>query len=114
MDYVILFIVTFLVVYLLYLFTVILSKKKLNKFKTSNQVMFFIKKYQIKVDENNVKFLAHSIAIANALIISIAIIAVELVSNFILKVLVAFIIIIPLILILYHLIGKIMLKRGNK
>ncbi len=114
MNYVILFIGTFLVVYLLYLFTVILSKKKLKKFQNSNQVIFFVKKYGIKVDDSNAKVLAHLIAIANALIISITIVIVELVSNFILKVLVAFLLIIPLILIQYHLIGKIMLKRGKK
>ena len=35
MNYVILFVVAFLVVYLLYLLTVILNKKKLEKFKKS-------------------------------------------------------------------------------
>jgi len=114
MKFVILFVVTFLVVYLLYLLTVILNKKKLNKFKNSNQVLYFIKKYKIKIDDSNVKLLANLVALSNAFIISIAITIVELVSNFILKILVAFLIIMPLIFILYHIVGKIMLKRGNK
>ena len=114
MSYFVLFIISFLVVYLLYLLTVILNKKKLEKFKKSNQVMYFIKKYKIEIDDNNVKLLAHLVALSNALIISIAITIVELVPNYILKILVAFLIIMPLILILYHIVGKIMLKRGNK
>ena len=114
MKFIILFVVTFLVVYLLYLLTVILNKKKLEKFKKSNQVLYFIKKYKIKVDDNNVKLLAHLVAISNAFIMSAAITIVELVPNFILKILVAFLVIMPLILIVYHIVGKIMMKRGNK
>ena len=114
MNYVILFVVTFLIVYLLYLLTVILNKKKLEKFKKSNQALYFIKKYKIKVDDNNVKLLAHLVALSNAFIMSTAIVLVELVPNFILKILVAFLVIMPLILILYHMVGKIMLKRGKK
>lgn len=114
MKYIILFIVTFVVVYTLYLVTVILNKKKLKKFPTSNQVLIFVKRYKIKVDDSNAKELANLIALANSLIISITITIIELIPNFVLKVLVAFLIIVLLILILYDLIGKIMLKRGNK
>ena len=114
MNYVILFVATFLIVYLLYLLTVILNKKKLEKFKKSNQTLYFVKKYKIKVDNDNVKLLAHLVAISNAFIMSTAITIVELVPNFILKILVAFLVIMPLILISYHVVGKIMLKRGNK
>ena len=114
MKFIILFVVTFLVVYLLYLLTVILNKKKLEKFKNSNQALYFVKKYKIKVDDNNVKLLAHLVALSNAFIMSTAITLVELVSNFILKILVAFLVIMPLILIMYHIVGKVMMKRGNK
>lgn len=114
MNYIIIFLVSFLVVYLLYLITVILNNKKLEKFKTSNQAMYFIKKYKIKVNDNNVKKLANLIALANAFIISLTIVILELVSNYILKVLVAFLLIVPLILILYHFIAKAMLKGDNK
>ena len=114
MNYVILFVVTFLVVYLLYLLTVILNKKKLEKFKKSNQVLYFIKKYKIKVNDSNVKLLAHLVALSNAFIMGTAVTIVELVPNYILKILVAFLVVMPLILIMYHIVGKIMLKRGNK
>lgn len=113
MSYVILFVATFLIVYLLYLLTVILNKKKLQKFKKSNQVLYFVKKYKLKVDDSNVKLLAQLVALSNAFIISTAITIVELVPNYILKILVAFLVIMPLILLMYHVVGKIMLKRGR-
>ena len=114
MKFVILFIVTFLAVYLLYLGTVILSKKKLKKFSKSNQAIFFVKKYKIKVDDSNSKELANLVALANSFIISTTITIIELVPNFILKIAVAFPIIIILILVSYNIIGKTMLKRGKK
>lgn len=114
MNYIMTFILTFLVVYLLYLLTVILNKKQLKKFEKSNQASYFIKKYKLKINEKNVKKLANLIALANAFIISITIVVIELVSNYILKVLVAFLVIVPLILILYHIVAKLMLRGDNK
>ena len=114
MKYVILFVVTFMIVYILYLTTVILNKKKLKKFPTSNQVLIFVKKYNIKVTDDNAKELANMIALANAFIISCVITIIELVPNFVIKILCAFLIIVPLILVLYHIIAQIMLKRGEK
>lgn len=114
MKFVIIFVVSFLVVFLAYLLTVILNKKKLDKFKTSNQALFFVNRYNIKITDNNVKLLAYLVALTNAFIIALAITVVELVDNFILKILVAFLIIVPSILILYNLVGKYMVKRGNK
>ena len=114
MNFIILFVVSFLVVYLAYFITVISNKKKLEKFKTSNQVMIFIKKYNIKITDSNVKEVAQLVALGNAFIIALAITIVELVKNFILKILVAFLVIIPLILIVYSLIGKHMVKKESK
>ena len=114
MEFIIIFVVSFLVVYLLYVLTVITNKKNLEKFKTSNQVLLLVKKYNLKINDSNVKLVAHLIALANAFIIAFAITIVEFVSNFILKILVAFLVIVPLILILYNLIGKYMLKKESK
>ena len=114
MNFIILFGVTFLIVYLAYFITVISNHKKLEKFKISNQVMIFIKKYKIKITDSNVKEVAQLVALGNAFIIAVAITVVELVKNFILKILVAFLVIIPLILIVYSLIGKHMIKKESK
>lgn len=114
MKFLIIFVVSFLVVYLLYLITVISNKKKLEKFKKSNQVLIFVQKYKLKITDSNVKELAQLVALSNAFIIATSITIVELVSNFILKILVAFLVIVPLILIIYNLVGKHMLKKESK
>jgi len=114
MNFVIIFLVSFVVVYLAYLITVILNKKKLDKFKTSNQVLLLVKKYGIKVTDSNVKEIGYLVAFANAFIIATAITIVELISNFILKILVAFVVIVPLILIIYSFIGKYLQKKESK
>lgn len=111
MKLIIIFLVSFIVVYLAYLITVIWNKKKLLKFKTSNQVLLLVKKYGIKITDLNVKNVANLTAISNSFIIATAITIVELVNNFILKILVAFIVIVPLILIVYSLMGKYLQKK---
>ena len=114
MKFLLIFLGAFVVVYLAYLITVIFNKKKLEKFKTSNQVVVLVKKYKLKINDSNIKELAHLVAFSNAFIIASTLTVVELVGNIILKILVAFIIIIPMILISYSLIGKYMLKKENK
>ena len=114
MKYLILFIIVFLVVFLLYLITVIENKRKLLNFPKTNQALLLINKYQLKIDKDNVKELAVKIALANSFVIGLAITVIELVNNFLLKLLVGFLVMLPLILVLYHIIGKSMQKEGKK
>lgn len=107
------FIISFLIVYLFYLFTVILQTKKYDKFKKSNQVMYFVKKYKIDVNKLNMKKFTNILGLTNSLIISIAFTATYLVDNLILQLLIGLIILIPLIFIFYSLIGNY-LKRKCK
>ena len=107
------FIISFLIVYLFYLFTVILQTKKYDKFKKSNQVMYFVKKYKIDVNKLNMKKFTNILGLTNSLIISIAFTATYLVDNLILQLLIGLIILIPLIFIFYSIIGNY-LKRKCK
>ena len=107
------FIISFLIVYLFYLFTVILQTKRYDKFKKSNQVIYFVKKYKIDVNKLNMKKFTNILGLANSLIISIAFTATYLVDNLILQLLIGLIILIPLIFIFYSLIGNY-LKRKCK
>ena len=114
MKYLILFIIVFLVVFLLYLITVIENKRKLLNFPKTNQALLLINRYNLKIDKDNVKGFAVKIALANSFVVASAITAVELVSNFLLKLLVGFLVMLPLILVLYNMIGKSMQKEGKK
>lgn len=114
MNYVFLFIIVFIIVFLIYFITVIGNKRKLAIFKDSNQALILIRRYKLNIDKNNVKELALKIALANSFIVATAVTVIELVNNFLLKLLVAFLVMVPLIIILYHLIGKSMKKEGKK
>ena len=107
------FIISFLIVYLFYLFTVVLQKKRYDKFKKSNQVMYFVNKYKINVDKINMKKFTNILGLTNSLIISIAFTATFLVENIFLQLLIGLVVLIPLIFVFYILIGNY-LKRKCK
>ena len=105
------FIISFLIVYLFYLFTVILQTKRYDKFKKSNQVMYFVKKYKINVNKLNMKKFTNILGLTNSLIISIAFTMTYLVDNLILQLLIGLIVLIPLIFIFYSLIGNYLKRK---
>ena len=105
------FIISFLVVYLFYLFTVILQTKNYEKFKKSNQIMYFVNKYKINVNKINMKKFTNILGLTNSLIISIAFTTTFLVENFILQLLIGLIVLIPLIFLFYGLIGNYLKKE---
>ena len=114
MKYIGLFVVIYLIVLLIYLVTVICNKRKLAIFPKSNQALIIINRYKLDINKSNVKEFAIKIASVNSFIIALALTMTELVNNFLLKLLIAFLTMIPLILILYHLIGISMKKEGKK
>ena len=113
MKYIVLFITTFVVVFVLYFITVISNKRKLSKFPKSNQALLLINRYQLNIDKNNVRGFAMKIALANSFIIAIVIVAIEFVNNIILKLLIAILIMLPLIIMCYSRIAKSMKKEGK-
>lgn len=114
MDYVIYFLLAFILVYLFYLFTVILQKKKYDKFKKSNQVMYFVNRYKINPNQLDMKVFTNILGLTNAFIIATAFIATFLVKNFILQLLVGLVVLIPLMLLMYHIIGRYYQKKEGK
>ncbi len=109
------FIITFIVVYLIYLVTVILRNKKKNRFEESVEIRYLEKVYKINVKRLNMKSLSHTIALSNSFIISLTLSIISFVELFILKMLVGFVVLIILELLIYHIIGKYYQgkKRGD-
>ena len=105
------FIISFVIVYLFYLFTVILQTKRYDKFKKSNQVMYFVNRYKINVNKINMKKFTNILGLTNSFIISIAFTATFLVDNLILQLLIGLIILIPLIFIFYGFRGNYLKKE---
>ena len=113
MKILILYVIYFVVIYLFYLLTVVLNKKKNQKYKRSKQVMMFVRRYNLDFKKISlVKFL-NIIAITNSFIMSTTIMLLEYVPNLFLKLVVAFVALMVLILSCYKLIG-IYIERRNK
>ena len=114
MDYLFTFIFCFTIVYLIYAIVVILRKKGFEKFKTSKQLIFFEKAYNIDFKKINLKKFAHALALTNAFIIAFTCTIIEIVDNFILKLCIGFIILLPLMLLMYKILGTIFKKKEGK
>ena len=107
MEKLLVFGITFLFVYLVYLITVISKVNKNDNFKNSKQVSFFKNVYKIDINKINLTTFAHVISIANAFMIALTVTIIELFDKLFLKMMVGFVILIPLMLIVYYIIGKI-------
>ena len=110
MKYFLIWTIVFVAIYLLYFFFVILRKKKLAKFKDNTYVKYLVRRYKLDPKKLDTKKLAHLISFANAFIIATVFMIVISIDNYIIMLLVALVTLIPLLLIVYHIIGKILQK----
>lgn len=114
MEKLILFLVTFIFVYLVYFVLIILRKKKMDKYKKSTEVRYLENKYKLDVKKLNLKALVHVLALSNAFIIATTILVINFVDDLVLKLMVGFMVLFPMILIVYHIIGKTLQKKYKK
>lgn len=114
MEYLLTFVFCFVIVYLVYSLIVILRKKGFEKFKTSKQLIFFETAYKIDFKKINLKSFAHALALTNAFIIALTCTIIEIFDNLILKLAVGFVILLPLMLLMYKLLGTIYKKKAEK
>ena len=114
MEELIFYFITFILVYLLYLFFVILKGKKRVRFKGSTEMQFLEKRYKLDVEEIGVTKLAHVCALCNAFIIANTVSIISLIDNLFLKMITGFFILLPMIIIIYHLVGKYYQNKQRK
>ena len=114
MNFVAIFIISFLVVYLVYYLIVVRRDKGLEAFKKGRQVLFFKNVYNLDFKKLDYKSFANSLSLVNAFIVAFTVTIVELVDGYVLKLLVGFVILIPLILICYYMLGKSYKKKEGK
>lgn len=103
-----------IIIYLAYLFTIIMRPDKLKKFVTAKEITLLKSRYKLNIDQIGVKKLTHTIAISNSIIISFTIYMALLVDNMILQLLIGFLVMIPSILIVYHIIGRYYKRKEVK
>ena len=111
MDKLLLFIISFLFVYLVYLITVISKLDKNDNFKNSKQVLYFKNVHKIDIEKINLYKFAHVISLANAFMIALTVTIIELFDKLFIKMMVGFVILVPLMLLVYYIIGKIYKER---
>ena len=112
---ILLFVVTFIFVYLFYFIFVLSRKNVFEKVPESKNMLYLKYKYGIKFTKKNTKEIANKVYLANSLILSITVTILGMFKSFILGLLVSMIPLILLILVFYHLIGTYYKKKqGGK
>ena len=114
MNYILTFIISFLVIYILYYLVIINRKKGLESFKKGKQLQFFIKAYNLNKNKINIKKFANTLSLANAFIIALTLTILELIENIFFKILTSIFILLPLMFIMYKLIGEAYKRKEGK
>ena len=114
MQNLVLSILVFIIIYLLYLLTVISRKKKLEKFKSNTYVKYLETIHHIDISKVDIKKLANTICLTNSFIIALTLYLVSITDTLYLKLSLALVIFIPLQLLFYHIIGKRYQKKEKR
>ena len=108
------FSIVFVVVYLFYLFFVVLNKKKRNNIFNTNQSKLITEPNKLDVNKINKNIFVQVISLANSFIVAFTFACSEFFDNYILKLLVCFVVLIVLIFVIYRFIGFIYRKKEGK
>lgn len=99
------FLIIFILVYLFYFIFVLHRPTVLKKFIIGKEASYLKYKYKIKIKEDNVKWIANTVFLANAFILSTTVFIVCLFENLLLQILLGIATLFILIIFMYHLIG---------
>lgn len=108
------FLIVFVFVYLFYLFFVVLNKKKRNNIFNTNQSKLITEPSKLDVSKINKFWFAQVISLANSFIVAFTFACSEFFDNYILKLLVCFVILMVLIFVIYKFIGFVYKKRKGR
>ena len=114
MREIIFYIASLLLLFLLYYVFVICNKKRLQKFSKNTYVTYLVNVYKLDKEKIGIKTLALAVILINSFIIATTVFVVGFVNNLILKFILSFIVLIPLQLLMYHIVGKTFEKRFRR
>lgn len=112
MQELVLFIMTFVIVFIIYKVFIVKQNKRRNSKKRPVEVNYLIYKYNIDIKKVNYKNLLNVISLVSSFDISLIVSLVSLCNSFVLKLTIVIIGIIPLYLISYYFVGKYYVKKG--
>ncbi len=110
MKQAILFIMTFIFVFVIYRFILLGKKKK--KAKKPMEVSYLINKYKLDLKKVKYDSLLTTVALVSSIDISVVVTLVLLIDNYLLQIVGALVLVIPIILISYSFVGKYYIKKG--
>ena len=108
----ILFVISFIVVFLLYQIFVVRKAKSKKKPKEPFEVTYLVSKYKLDLEKVNYKTLLRLISIVSSFDIALVVSIIVLLKNYILEIIVGFIATLVIILFSYHLVYLIYKKKG--
>lgn len=112
MKELVLFLMTFLLVFFIYRIFIVGKAKRKNSKKKPIEVTYLISRYKLDLEKIEYKKLLMIVSIVSSIDISILVTIITLFDNTLIQIILAFVLIIPVILISYGLIGKYYKKRG--
>lgn len=111
MEYVFIFVITFLIIYIFYLLLVVINKRKVDGIFDTQQGMLIIKFNNLDVRGISKRGFANAISISNSFIVAITLTVSEFFDNYIIKLLICFLVLIVSIFIVYKIVGFIYRRR---
>lgn len=112
MKELILFLSTMIFTYIIYLVFIISKAKRRNSKKKPIEIRYLESKYQIDIKKLNYHKLLQIVGIISSFDIALIVSIVSLVNNYLLSIVLVIFLVIPIILISYHIVGKYYQKRG--
>lgn len=121
MEYILFFIITFLLIYFLYNIFVIKKSNALKKMRSSKDVLLLCKLGNIDINKVDIKLLVKKLALFNSLLVSIlgtiVLIIGKYITNYYLWLIIisigSIVLFVPLIILGYKIIGKSIKKEGK-
>lgn len=114
MQEIVFYLLTMVLIYLLYYLFVVKNKRRLKKFENNTYVNYLVGVYKLDRNKIPMKQMAKAVAMINSFIIATTILIISVISNLILKFVVGFIILIPLQILMYHIVGKVFQEKFRR
>ncbi len=115
MNFLIFFVLIFIIIYLFYILVLNKYRLKKKKYENMGELNYLVYKFNLDIQKINRKKLLNIIGFVNAFIISFTGAVVSLIPlNYIFQMIIGFIILLILIYICYELLGRKLVKKGLK
>ncbi len=111
-DELLVFLLTFLFVFLIYEFFLVRKAKKDKRVKKPIEINYLVSKYQLDLGKVKYKRLLNIISLVSSFDISLVVTIISIINNFFLQLLVGFVLIMLLILVSYDIVGRIYKWKG--